>query len=132
LRANSGSAPTVYVANGCTIRGNLRAGGTIQFQAGFVLQGSAYVLGNVASGGTGTPGYLMSGPDPSKLYYRASWGALYAAQPLDSADSGNLRLEDVVLAPSPDNPVGVFYHLGDVEMRDNVVPSRAQLLWAAI
>jgi hypothetical protein len=113
--SKSTGAP-IYIANGNTVRGNVRSRGPIQFQAGFVLKGTPHVMGNVSRTGTGPTGYQT---------YRASWGTSYHAESLaehgrvDSA--GRLVLENVVLGPTSENPMGVYYYSGtEVVLGDNV------------
>jgi hypothetical protein len=108
--------PPVYIASGNTVRGNVRSRGPIQFQAGFVLQGTPYQMGTIARTGTGTSGYLT---------YQASWGTSYKASYLNDhgvVDStGTLSLDNVVLGPTAENPMGVYHYKGtQVVLGDNV------------
>lgn len=115
-RVNSSSGSPVYIARGTSVRGNVRSKGPIQFQAGFVLEGKPYVMGDVSRAGTDASGYST---------YRTSWGMTYQAALLtehgkvDSA--GRLFLDNVVLGPSSTNPMGVYYYRGsEVVLGDNV------------
>ncbi|MBI3463943.1 MAG: hypothetical protein HY000_12925 [Planctomycetes bacterium] len=105
----------VYVAAGTTIRGNIRSKGTIQFQRGFALVGMAYAMGNVGNPDTNLACYST---------YHASSGAAYQAEPLASRGtitaSGQLMLSNVTLVPSSTNPMGVYYHQGNVLLDNNV------------
>jgi hypothetical protein len=110
---NQGNDAPIYIANGNTVRGNVRCNGPIYCQKGFVLEGSPRRLGNVSIAGTDSQGYRE---------YRARWGATYSAQILGSGDeSETLQLRNLVLAPSRTNPMGVFYFGGNELILDNGV-----------
>lgn len=115
--SNRPRSPSVYVASGNTIRGNVRSRGPIHFQNGFVLAGKAYRMDNISTAGTTTSQYLS---------YRAAWGTVYQAGVLSdygkSESNGRVYLEDVALGPCESNPMGVFYHRGpEVVLGNNVV-----------
>jgi len=119
------ATPSVSVADTTTIRGNIRSKGSIQFGAIFALQytGGTYVLGDIARDGSGSAGYLN---------YRARWGTAYPAQMLAEHgvvnSSGGLVLTNETLGPSSENPMGVYFHDGDVVLDDNVTISGSVVL----
>ena len=112
---DSGKVPAVYVAAGTTINGNIRTNGTIEFQAGFSLDGKAYLLGDVAAYSTALGDYQD---------YRTVWGTTYQAQPLPQNvlqnDGGALVLRYAELGPTPANPMGVYYHIGNLRIGNQV------------
>ncbi len=111
----SNKKAAVYAGSGTIIRGDIRSKGEICFQTGFVLAGATYRMGSIVDQGREAAAYLT---------YRASWGTSYRAELLklhykQTFDS-DILLGDVTLGPSVDNPMGVFYHNGDVVIGDNV------------
>ncbi len=119
--------PPVYLANGSLfpgtvatqvteVRGNVRSRGPIQSQKPSAVEGTFFVMGQANNDGAVTAPYQTYKPSWETGTYQAA--ALASSGTLSA--TGQLKLINAQLAPSTSNPMGVFYHQGNVILDNNV------------